>query len=125
MTTTSRTQRVLVCGDRNWTNAGVIRARLQRLPSPVVIVHGAARGADSMAGEIAQQLGFGVEDHPAKWKLYGRGAGPLRNQAMLDSGVDLVLAFHNDLSRSKGTADMVRRARAAGVKVEVIDEGRT
>jgi hypothetical protein len=39
----------------------------------------------------------------------------------LDEGKpDLVLAFHNDIEHSKGTADMVRRAARAGVRVEVI-----
>jgi hypothetical protein len=38
----------------------------------------------------------------------------MRNQAMLDYGKpDLVVAFPG----GKGTADMVRRARVAGVKV--------
>ena len=44
----------------------------------------------------------------------GRSAGPIRNQAMLDEGrPDLVVAFPGH----HGTADIVRRARAAGIKV--------
>lgn len=46
-----------------------------------------------------------------------RGAGPLRNQAMLEAEPHAVIAFTRDLSTSRGTADMVRRARAAGVRV--------
>lgn len=41
---------------------------------------------------------------------------------MLDTGIDLVLAFHNQIEVSKGTGDMVRRARRKGVPVEVITE---
>jgi hypothetical protein len=36
---------------------------------------------------------------------------------MLDEGKpDLVIAFHDDLSRSKGTVDMLAKAERAGVK---------
>jgi hypothetical protein len=39
---------------------------------------------------------------------------------MLDEGrPDRVLAFHVDISRSRGTADMIRRARLQGVPVQV------
>jgi hypothetical protein len=33
---------------------------------------------------------------------------------------DWVIAFHGDISQSKGTADMVRRAKKTGVKVTVV-----
>ena len=42
-----------------------------------------------------------------------RGAGPVRNARMLVEKPDLVIAFPG----GPGTADMVRRARAAGVEV--------
>jgi hypothetical protein len=60
-------------------------------------------------------------EYPAQWHKYGRAAGPIRNQQMLAEGKpDLVLAFHDDIDGSRGTKDMVNRARRAGVKVEVI-----
>jgi hypothetical protein len=45
---------------------------------------------------------------------------------MLLDGPDLVLAFHDDISKSKGTRNMVDQAMKAGVKVVIIgstDEG--
>tara|TARA_Y100000310_G_scaffold244963_1_gene249880 strand:+ start:4034 stop:4294 length:261 start_codon:yes stop_codon:yes gene_type:complete len=75
-------------------------------------------GADQMARQVCTELGIKVERFPADWHLYGRAAGVLRNQQMLDEGKpDLVLAFHDELESSKGTADMVRRAKKAGVEV--------
>ena len=48
---------------------------------------------------------------PAEWDKYGKAAGVLRNQQMLDEGYpDLVVYFHKDLENSKGTKDMVTRA---------------
>ena len=81
------------------------------------LVHGDARGADRMAEHIWSEVGEPVEAHPADWEKYGRAAGPKRNQEMLDSGVDLVRAFPG----GRGTADMVKRARAAGKAVRVIE----
>ena len=111
--------RALVCGDRNWTNVAAIRQRLQQLPADTIIIEGEARGADRAAAEAARQLGLSVLRFPADWGRYGKAAGARRNREMLDANPDLVIAFHPDLSRSKGTADMVRIARKAGVPVEV------
>lgn len=113
------TKRILVCGDRNWNDHNMIWAVLDKLPSNTIIVHGAARGADRMANDVAEALGLTVEPHKAQWDLYGRSAGVRRNQEMLDSGIDQVHAFHDDLGHSKGTGDMVRRAKKAGVPVKV------
>ena len=96
---------VLVCGDRKWTSRETIEQRLRLLPSGTRIIHGAARGADTIGGEIAKQLGFRVWAFPADWKRFGRSAGPIRNREMLAQRPDLVLAFHNCLSESKGTKD--------------------
>jgi len=118
--------RVLVCGDRNWTDVDAIHNRLFLValdtpPSKITVIHGAARGADQIAHRVARELGCAVMPFPADWVRYGRAAGPVRNRQMLVEGrPDRVLAFHNNLSESRGTADMVRRARKAGIPVEVI-----
>jgi hypothetical protein len=112
--------RVLVCGARDWSDIGSIRRTLAALPPDTVVIHGAARGADSLAGEAARELGLRVRAFPADWARYGKAAGPVRNRQMLVEGKpDRVLAFHADLAGSKGTADMVRQARAAGVAVRI------
>ena len=114
---------ILICGDRNWIDRAAIRRELLHFkPTSDTIMHGAARGADRIAGEEAQDLGFTVRSYPAKWDEYGKAAGPIRNQVMLDQNPELVLAFHPNIAQSKGTGDMVRRSRAKGVKVEVFSE---
>jgi hypothetical protein len=110
--------RVLVCGDRNWTDEAAIARVLFNLPADTVLIHGAARGADSIAGRVGERLGFEVLKFPADWEKFGRAAGPIRNQQMLDEGKpDLVIAFHPNLAASKGTKDMVKKARKHGIKV--------
>lgn len=82
-----------------------------------VVVHGAARGADSLSGEVAEELGCTVEVYPADWLKYGKAAGPIRNKQMLDTGPDVVLAFHDDLENSKGTRHCVTEAEKRGLEV--------
>ncbi len=109
--------RLLVCGDRNWKDKEAIRSALMSL-GPEVVIHGAARGADSLAGEVANDLNISVEVYPAQWSLYGRGAGPIRNQQMIDEGKpDMVIWFHRDLDSSKGTKNMVHKAEDLGIWV--------
>lgn len=116
---------VLVTGDRNWADYGMIKDALARRKyteailriGPPIVIHGAAKGADRLAGYAAKSLGLEVREYPADWKL-GKAAGVIRNQQMLDSEkVDLVLAFHDDLENSKGTKDMVERAKKAGIAI--------
>ena len=114
--------RLLVCGSRYWKPFDPIKRELKRL-RPTVVIHGGAKGADSLAGIAARELGIMVEVYPAEWEVYGRSAGPIRNRKMLKEGKpDLVLAFHEDIKKSKGTADMMAIAKKAGIKVKLYKE---
>lgn len=108
---------ILVTGDRNWNDEQCIYDALASYQGDHTLIHGAARGADTIATNAAKLLGWGIVAFPANWAAYGRAAGPLRNQEMLETGPDLVIAFHPDLTKSKGTRDMVTRARRAGIRV--------
>jgi hypothetical protein len=113
---------ILVTGDRNWinplTHGRTVETALYgyRHHSPIV-VHGAAPGVDTMADLHARTFGYEVRPHPADWNKYHRAAGPIRNTEMLEEKPDLVLAFHDDLSNSKGTKNMVNQAVKAGIPV--------
>jgi hypothetical protein len=114
---------VIVCGDRFWTDVEMIEAELRKLPKGTIIVHGACRGADTIASNIAKRLGFEVRPYPADWDEFGVRAGPFRNRKMLrQESPNLVIAFHKDLANSKGTKDMVEIAKAAQVPVKIIPQ---
>lgn len=105
-------RRVLVTGDRNWTDWTVVWNALDLLAPIDAVIEGGARGVDRIARRWGETRRVRVETFPAFWNAYGRAAGPLRNQQMLDEGrPDTVLWVHDDLDRSKGTRDMVGRAR--------------
>lgn len=122
----------LICGDRNWTDRWLITSWLTSLWNCgyTKIIEGEARGADSIAREEAEKIGFEIlnrnEDthgFPAEWDKYGKAAGPIRNIEMLDIGnPDLVLAFHNDIMNSKGTKHMIAQARRRWIKVTLVKE---
>lgn len=79
----------------------------------ITVVSGGARGADRMGEEAAHAYGARLEVFPADWDKHGKAAGHIRNQQMLDSGVDVAVQFPG----GRGTADMRRRLDKAGVKV--------
>ncbi len=113
--------KVLICGDRNWSDVAAIRSWVAKLQDRgyTDVIEGGAPGADSIAASEARAAGLAVHEFPANWAQYGRAAGPIRNRQMLDEKPDLVLAFHNDLTQSRGTADTVREAVRRGMSVIV------
>lgn len=84
----------------------------------VTIISGVAKGVDTVAIDWAVLNWCPFEEYPANWSKHGKAAGPIRNQQMLDEGKpDLVVAFPG----GRGTAHMVRLAKAAGVPVKEIN----
>lgn len=112
---------VLVCGGRDYNDTKRVADVLGALrPRPAVIVHGCARGADRLAAEWAEVSAAQGVMFTANWSAYGPSAGPIRNRNMLTMmRPTLVVAFPG----GRGTADMVRKARAAGVPVLEVPRG--
>lgn len=121
--------KILVCGGRDYDDWSKVREVLSDicdkhsrfydphdnwLPSDITIITGGASGADDLAATFAMVNWTGYQEFKPDWKKHGRAAGPMRNQKMIDEGKpDLVVAFPG----GRGTADMVRRAQAAGIEV--------
>ena len=118
--------RILVCGGRDWSNqtmtTGVLdgfREQYHEKDKPIVIVEGGAQGADTLAKEYAIKHDIPFEEYRAEWNKYGRAAGPVRNSQMLNSGIDVVIAFPG----GRGTRDTIGKAEKMGVGV--LKPGRT
>lgn len=125
---------VIVCGSRYTPNISNGKSRIYiknvlaalrsvHHYSDIEIVEGGADGVDTIAKEVSLELGYSVTEFKvtrADWGRYGKGAGPMRNKKMLDyllsrrTGVGPVLAviaFHSDLSKSRGTLNMINQVK--------------
>jgi YspA, cpYpsA-related SLOG family len=111
--------RILITGSREYADYNCMQdAILDYTRGYSVVVHGGARGADQLAQKICDELHIRTEVHMADWEHEGKRAGVLRNQHMVNLGADICLAF--PIGESRGTRDCIKRARKAGIPVEVL-----
>ena len=127
---------ILVTGTRRDSHnpSGVrdyVRRRLDKclagVEKPRVhLIHGGAKGIDTLAGEWARTRSIVWTTFPVDWNSVPReeqrGLGPQRNQVMVDFCLKLerpehvvCMAFPD--RESKGTLDCMRRAHKAGIRV--------
>lgn len=108
--------KVLVCGGRDFADKHFMFEQLDFFHSEFrfsQLIHGAARGADTLSGVWAKSRSVPVSVFSADWQTYGKAAGHIRNSKMLEQGKpDLVLGFFG----GNGTEDMIRKSKFAGVK---------
>jgi len=123
---------LLVSGDRHakprqWrSTCETLIARYR----PLVLIHGAAEGIDTIMKEAAEATNLiGIEPYEAEWdkweKLGKRNfAGPARNQEMLDRLVEYrdwgrevaAVTIHPDIEASRGTKHMRSILQRSGVR---------
>ena len=82
-----------------------------------IFLSGHCAGVDQLAEQFAVQNNHPCILFPAEWSKYGRAAGPIRNQKMVDEA-NYVLAFWDGSSR--GTASLIRYAQQCGKPVRII-----
>jgi hypothetical protein len=86
------------------------------------IMHGGAKGADSLAQKCADWFGVRTKTFPADWGQHGKAAGPIRNIQMADYLVMCrskghsvqVVAFRG----GSGTEHMVKQAESRQIDVD-------
>jgi hypothetical protein len=74
------------------------------------IISGGAKGADTLGEKYAEDNYIKTQIFPANWDKYGKSAGFIRNQYIVDA-CDIVLAFWD--GKSHGTANTIEKARKA------------
>lgn len=113
--------RVLITGSRTWSHRQFIweqfREMLRRYdvdPHDITIISGACpKGADIICESVAEAYGMTIERHPADWGRYGKRAGFIRNDEMVQTQADLCLAFIRD--NSAGATMCADLAEKAGI----------
>ena len=82
----------------------VIQNLISELNIPVTeVICGGAKGIDKCGKEWAVKNNIKVRDFPALWKIYGRGAGPVRNKEMAKYADALLLIWDG---KSRGSKNM-------------------
>lgn len=119
----ARKYRVVVTGGRSYTGRREVYEVLDNLKREhqegLCIIQGGQSGADALARRWAQEHGVKGLTVDALWTYYGRfHAGPIRNRWMAEEDPDVVIAFPG----GKGTADMCRAAKAAGIPILRVDD---
>lgn len=109
--------KALICGGRDFNDGWLFLWTMDEVHANMqitMVVHGGARGADTMAGEWADRNNIPVRVYEADWKTHGKSAGPIRNRQMLDEeDPDIIIAFPG----GSGTAHMVKISKDAGKPV--------
>ena len=107
--------RYAIVGSRGFPYRDLVSRFVARLPEGSTVISGGARGVDSWATDAAKAHGLTVEVFPAQWTRadgsLDRGAGMARNSLIVDAA-EILVAFH--WRNSRGTADSIAKARAAG-----------
>lgn len=105
--------KLLVTGGRHYADQELVDRVLDRL-KPDCIIHGGATGADTLGRTWARKNGVPEICVEANWNTYGKAAGMLRNQWMLDfTKAEAVVAFNG----GTGTQGMVDLAKGKGLKI--------
>lgn len=116
-------KKVIVCGSRNGVSQALLSREmtkvLVRFDGAIFVIAGGAPGVDTEAKAWCLEHVIPFAEVEPNWRKLGRAAGPARNRWMLMLDPCLVVAFPG----GKGTANMVRRAREAGVEVMEVEPG--
>jgi hypothetical protein len=114
---------VVVSGSRDWEPMDLIRSELDKIHAEhdkVIIISGGASGVDHSTRVVCEHKGYFFVEIPAPWFAFGAKAGPIRNGWELVFEPNLVLAFHPNIKKSKGTKDMVSKAKKKKILVRMI-----
>lgn len=119
--------KVLITGSRDWEPEEQINAELAYIGNAygfdkLLVIHGGCKGVDLTAEKVAKEFGIHTARVDARWNTYHKSAGPIRNKIMLLMCPDEALAFHPDIKKSRGTANMVKQLEKASIPIRVISE---
>jgi hypothetical protein len=103
--------RVAIVGSRGYLDLDSVVSYVADLPADTVVITGGAKGVDEAAEKAARKRGLDVVVHYANWNLYGKAAGQIRNQVVVDD-CDRLVAFWD--GTSPGTRGAISAASKAG-----------
>ena len=113
--------KVIIAGGRGFTNYQLLKLKcdqiLVNVKKDIQIVSGGARGADELGERYAKEKHYSVKRFEARWDIYGKRAGFIRNQEMAEYA-DALIAFWD--GKTPGTRMMISLAHERVLKVRVV-----
>lgn len=126
--------RTIIAGSRDILDYNTVEAAINESGFEITeVVSGRAQGVDTLGEEWADNHGIDIQPFPADWdnletpgavikvnsygKKYNVKAGFDRNQVMADYAEALIAVTNG----SGGTDDMIKKARAGGLKLFIYD----
>ncbi len=121
---------IVITGSRDLVDTSPIEQALLHAvaDSCAILYHGAANGADALAGHYARSRGWAVREFPANWDAYRIDAGPMRNAEMLVAAKKHasklnwpIVLFAFPAPSSRGTRNCIALAKLLKVPTTVIE----
>jgi hypothetical protein len=111
--------KIVVAGGRDFNDKDIIFSCLDKIvKKDDIIISGHASGVDSWGECYADVHGLQLEIYPAQWGVYGKSAGPIRNEQMAKIA-DKVILFWN--GKSRGTYNMLQMAKKYQCEIVIFD----
>lgn len=120
------TMRILVTGSTTWTDVDALRREFKNLPAESTIVTGDTPGVDAIAEALASEMGFEIERMKKceeDYEIYPQEAWKRLNERMIETKINLVLAFNPDFYKeghARGTRHAVELAQEQGIPVRIV-----
>lgn len=112
--------KVIIAGSRSIKDYELVKTAIENSPFEITeVVCGMAAGVDELGLKWARENNVAVKEFPALWNTEGRKtAGFKRNERMAVYAEGLILIWDGV---SKGSLDMLKRARAHGLSIDFHD----
>lgn len=76
-----------------------------------MIISGGACGADALAERYAYEHNIKIIKYLPQWNVYGKRAGAVRNQLIVDNSNYIIAFWDGDSPGTKITIDMAKKAK--------------
>lgn len=114
--------KISIIGSRSFDDEQLFKETLQSLisgiDSPITIISGGAKGADSFAADFAIMNNYLLVIYKPDWRKHGKAAGVIRNTQIVSES-DIVIAFWD--GESKGTLDSINKAKKMNKELHIIE----
>ena len=109
---------IAIVGSRSFSNYSLMKDECSFISKEDTIVSGGAKGADSLAKLLSEDIGCKYIEYPAQWDKYGKSAGYRRNVDIIQRA-DVVMAFWD--GESKGTKHSIELAEKHNRLLKIIN----